>query len=82
MRIQEALQQHNYTFYIIDPTTGEFTKYYSGSPINIIQQLQQDPENSDIAEVIKQHTGGQLKKTEDGIISFAYDGHVYSFIPS
>ena len=76
--IVEGLAQHNYTFYIIDPMTGEFTKYYSGSPISIIQQLERDPENSKIAEVIKQ----QPMAGQDGVISFKYDDHIYAFMPN
>lgn len=76
--VVEGLAQHNYTFYIIDPMTGEFTKYYSGSPISIIQQLERDPENSKIAEVIKQ----QQMAGKDGVISFKYDDHIYAFMPN
>jgi hypothetical protein len=78
--ITEGLQQHNYTFYIIDPTTGEFTQYYSGSVISILQQLEKDPENSMIADVLKQQNIGQPNGT--GIISFVYDSHIYAFIPN
>ena len=81
MRITEALQQHSYTFYIIDPQTGEFTKYYSGSVIDIVQQLKRDHDNSMIADVLSKQNFGQMGG-EDGILSFAYDGHVYSFIPN
>ena len=76
-----ALKQHNYTFYIIDPTTGEFTKYYSGSPLSIMQQLQRDPENSRIADVLKSFNFSQ-GSGENGIISFPHDDHVFAFIPN
>lgn len=78
--ITEGLTQHAYTFYIIDPQTGEFTVYGQGAPFKIIQQLEADAENSDIAKVIKQQTN--LKADANGIISFVYDSHIYSFIPS
>lgn len=74
----ESLQQHSYTFYIVDPLSGEFTKYYSGSIIEIIKQLEQDPENSRIAQVIKQ----QKMAGADGVISFVYDDHIYAFMPN
>lgn len=80
--LKEGLEdrQHSYTFYIIDPQTGEFTKYYSGSPIEILKQLEQDPDNSMIANVLKQQKVGQ--PTADGIMSFVYDNHIYAFIPN
>lgn len=81
LALHEALTQHSYTFYIIDPTTGEFTKYYSGSIIEILGKIQNDPENSMIADVLKKHTFGQAGG-ENGIISIPYDGHLYAFIPN
>ena len=76
--LTESLEQHDYTFFIIDPHTGEFTKYYRGAVGSIIKQLEQDPENSDIAQVIKQ----QKMSGENGVISFVYDNHIYAFIPN
>lgn len=76
--ITEGLALHSYTFYIIDPETGEFTKYYSGSIISIIQQLERDPENSRIADVVKQ----QKIRGDNGVISFKYDDHIYAFMPN
>lgn len=76
-----ALKQHNYTFYIIDPHSGEFTKYYSGSPISIMQQLQGDPENSRLADVLKSFNFSQGAGT-DGIVSFNHDDHIFAFIPN
>lgn len=77
----QPLQQHSYTFYIIDPQNGEFTKYYSGSVVEIVQLLRKDPENSMIADVLSKQNFSQLGG-KNGILSFAYDGHVYSFIPN
>lgn len=76
--LKESLQQHSYTFFIIDPHTGEFTQYSSGSVLEIIKQLESDPENSQIAQVIKQ----QQMAGKDGIISFVYDDHIYAFMPN
>lgn len=78
--VQESLQQHNYTFLIVDPMTGEYTEYYRGSPIEIIKQLQNDPENSMIADVIKQKNFGSMTSS-DGNLSFRHDDHIYMFVP-
>lgn len=78
--VQEALVNHNYIFLIVDPTTGEYTEYYRGSPIQIVQKLEQDPENSDIAALIKQQNFGEMNDT-GGNISFRHDDHLYMFVP-
>lgn len=78
--ITEGLQQHSYTFYIIDPKTAEFTQYFQGSVGEIIKRISADRENSQIADVIRQQRG--LTPQPGGIISFPYDDHLYAFIPN
>lgn len=78
--VQESLTQHNYLFMIVDPQTGEYTEYYRGSPIQILQQLQNDPENSMIADVLKQKGFGDMQE-QQGNLSFKHDDHIYCFVP-
>lgn len=78
--VQESLVNHNYTFLIVDPTSGEYTEYYRGSPIQILKQLEQDPENNMIADVIKQQNFGTMQD-EGGNLSFKHDDHIYMFVP-
>lgn len=78
--VQENLQQHNYVFIIIDPQSGEFTEYYRGSPLQIMQKLERDPENSMIADVLKKQNFGAMENV-DGRLSFKYDDHIYAFVP-
>lgn len=85
MHISNTLNQRNrdnYTFYIIDTTSGEFTKYYSGTLGDIISQIKADPENNMLARELEKQLVGRMSKSVDGILSFPYDGHVYSFIPN
>lgn len=81
--VTEGLTQHSYTFYIIDPNSGEFTKYYSGSIISIMQQLKRDPENNMIFDVLQSANlaDAGLEKV-DGTISFKHDDHIFAFIPN
>lgn len=79
-RITESLTNHNFLFLIVDPTTGEFERYAQGSPVQIIQQLEKDPENSMIADVIKQQKWSDMEERQ-GNISFKYDDHIYMFVP-
>lgn len=79
--VQESLTQHNYTFLIVDPETGEYTEYYRGSPISIIQQLKNDPENSMLADLLAQKNFGDMEEGGGGQLSFKHDGHIYMFVP-
>lgn len=78
--VQESLQQHQYTFLIVDPTSGEYTEYYRGSPNQIIKQLQQDPENNMIADVVLSKNFGSMDQ-HHGNLSFRHDDHLYMFVP-
>lgn len=78
--VQESLTQHKYVFMIVDPTTGEYTEYYRGSPIEIFKQLENDPENSMIADVLRQRNFGEMDTT-GGNLSFKHDDHIYIFLP-
>lgn len=79
-QLNERLQNHRYAFLIVDPTTGEFNEYGRGSPIEIISQIEKDPENSMIADVIKKRRFGDMS-SEQGNLSFRYDDHIYMFVP-
>lgn len=78
--VQESLTQHNYTFLIVDPTTGEYTEYYRGSPIQIMKQLENDPENSMLADILKQKNFGTMDES-GGNLSFKHDDHIFMFVP-
>lgn len=78
--VQESMTQHNYTFLIVDPTSGEYTEYYRGSPIQIIQQLEKDPENNMLADLLKQKSFGNMEENS-GNLSFKHDDHIYMFVP-
>jgi hypothetical protein len=78
--VQESLQQHSYAFLIVDPATGEYTEYYRGSPIEIIKQLRDDPENSMIADLLAQKNFGSMDDVQ-GNLSFKHDDHLYMFVP-
>ena len=78
--VQESLVNHNYVFLIVDPQSGEYTEYYRGSPIKILKHLEADPENSDIADVIKQQNFGSMNNN-NGHLSFRHDDHLYMFVP-
>lgn len=69
-----------YTFLIVDPATGEYTKYGSGSILQIMNQLKNDPENSRIADVIRNMNIGD-KAQAGGNIFMPYDGDLYMFTP-
>lgn len=71
----------SYTLWIIDPTTGEMDKYYTGSIPFILDRLDNDPENSEIANVIRspEQTGARVTQ-KDGVISFKYDDSIFAFI--
>lgn len=78
--VQESLTQHRYVFLIVDPTSGEYTEYYRGSPIEIIKQLERDPENSMLADLLKQQNFGSMDNI-GGNLSFKHDDHIYMFVP-
>lgn len=78
--VTESLQNHKYVFMIIDPMSGEYTEYYRGSPFDIVNKLQRDPENNMIADVLKQQKLADLAKP-NGRLSFRYDDHIYAFVP-
>lgn len=78
--VNESLQGHNYVFLIVDPQTGECDEYGRGSPIQIMQQIANDPENSMLADVLKQRSFGEMDST-NGVLSFKYDDQIYTFVP-
>lgn len=79
-QLNESLLNHRYAFIILDPQTGEFEEYGRGSPIEIIAQIEKDPQNSMIADVIKKQSFGDMKDNS-GNLSFKYDDHIYMFVP-
>lgn len=78
--VQESMTQHNYVFMIVDPTTGEYEEYGRGSPVQILQTIQNDPENNMIADVLKSKNFGQMED-QAGSLSFKHDDHIYMFVP-
>lgn len=78
--VQESLEQHRYVFLVVDPTTGEYTEYYRGSPIEILKQLERDPENSMLADILKKRSFGDAT-AEGGNLSFKFDDHIFMFVP-
>lgn len=72
-------QQH-YIYLVIDPATGEYTKFGQGPIHLIIRALETDQHNSELADVIKQQTANTVNK-RDGKLSFRHEGDLHMFVP-
>lgn len=77
IQINESAPGTRYIFADVDPQTGEYHEIGRGDLNQIIVNLESDPENSRLADVLKNMSLANGKTDDKGNMTFYHDNYMY-----